>query len=153
MQAASCPVLYCAGMDHVCTPPSACVVCPILCLQQRHNTLCAHQAQIEDLPVYKNMGTNDKIPAGPPADLCRMVNSFIDGFTGGYSEAPTAAPTEKHEDITKGADPLDPLAYTKYDLPNATRYVPPAAGNSTDALVDTTTDATTVDLLEDLLLP
>merc|ERR1712216_52157 len=49
--------------------------------------------QIEDLPVYKKMGTNGKIPAGPPGDLCRMAKSFAAGFGAGITEAPTPAPT------------------------------------------------------------
>jgi len=51
------------------------------------------KAQIEDLPVYKNMGTNGKIPAGPPADLCRMAKNFQEGFMGGSLEGNTKAPT------------------------------------------------------------
>ena len=49
-------------------------------------------------------------------------------FTGGWTEAPTPAPTDEPvTDVTSGADPLDPLAYSKYDLSNATHYDPAAA--------------------------
>jgi len=50
--------------------------------------------QIKDLPVYTAMGTGDRFPAGPPADLCRMANEFTAGFlAGAATPAPTAAPT------------------------------------------------------------
>jgi len=39
-------------------------------------------AQITNMPVYKNMGTNNKIPAGKPADLCRMAHQFVDAMLG-----------------------------------------------------------------------
>jgi hypothetical protein len=39
--------------------------------------------QLDDLPNYKAMGTNDKIKAGPKADLCRMVKNTLCGALGG----------------------------------------------------------------------
>jgi len=42
--------------------------------------------QITDMPSYKAMGTNNKIPAGPPADLCRMAKNLVCGMTGGAGQ-------------------------------------------------------------------
>jgi len=76
--------------------------------------------QIEDLPVYKNMGTNNKIPAGPPSDLCRMATEFSEGFGAGGSNAPTAAPTPPPttaaptKPVYTEVVGSDPDAYRKY---------------------------------------
>merc|ERR1712146_860814 len=93
----------------------------------RHHGICidpddtaGFKMQIEDLPVYKNMGTNGKIPAGPPADLCRMARMFLEGI--GAATA-TPAPTAAPEPATPAPAPFsdesqDPDAYRHYDLPN-----------------------------------
>jgi hypothetical protein len=81
--------------------------------------------QIEDLPVYKAMGTNDRFAPGPPADLCRMAKQTAEGFMAGFATpAPTGAPTAP--DITVPKDPMADDSYSNYDLPNATKYDPNA---------------------------
>merc|ERR1712159_234145 len=39
--------------------------------------------QIEDMPVYKAMGTNGRFKAGPKADVCRMVKNIQAGWNAG----------------------------------------------------------------------
>jgi len=39
--------------------------------------------QIEDMPNYKDMGTNNRFKAGPPADVCRMVKNTMAGWAAG----------------------------------------------------------------------
>lgn len=82
--------------------------------------------QIQDLPVYKALGTNGRFPAGPPGDLCRMAKEFVAGFSAGSAPppppptAPPTAPPTEAEDVTAATGEVDPHAYEKYDYPNAT---------------------------------
>jgi colicin import membrane protein len=90
--------------------------------------MAGFKMQITDLPVYKAMGTNDKIPAGPPADLCRMAKSFAAGILGGSVEGNTPAPTPTPtKAVTKKPLATGPWAIDK----NAGVPLPPNAAQVT----------------------
>jgi hypothetical protein len=74
--------------------------------------------QIKDMPKYKCMGTNCKIPAGPDADVCRMVENFMEGWkaAGGEEELIEADPdTIKHAEDEKNAKAADATAAGKIE--------------------------------------